>query len=471
MAGHRGAGLATLRCVRRCRTMRRVHLWLLAVGRAFARVRCSGSRVAAATRSGRVMSRASPMSATGRGEVCPLVGGGSHGRGPVGDGLPLLGDGLAASGDEVDRLCELGPRRLESRAGLFDPGPVPTAPMPAAGDLDRSARLGELAVQYAERALMVAEVGLGATRGRRVGRAAGVAVSRRRSSRKVAWAARRRSAPKARGSSARTARKVTSAQWCASVSSISAMRLSAPGVGMVPRCSGCGGLLQAGDVGVGRLRVLVRLVGGGGGHRRAPRPRGPPRRVRLGGAGRAARARRARSRGGRVLRRPSGARRWRVRARPRASWRLARGSGGRVATTAACSSRSARRRRSRVQGSSWAARVLASSRAHGVEHGLARCAVVGQEAEGVVGFGTGVPGVGGCLAAGLTDVAGEPVQRGRAEQVHLPPGATLGAVDGSRPRVRDVRGAVRPKPADKVRVEVDLVAGVKQHVEPGRRSR
>jgi hypothetical protein len=55
--------------------------------------------------------------------VGALVSGGSHGRRPVDNGLALLGDALAASGDQVDRPGDVGLCRREpgirSLAGLY----------------------------------------------------------------------------------------------------------------------------------------------------------------------------------------------------------------------------------------------------------------------------------------------------------------------------------------------------------------
>ncbi len=104
--------------------------------------------------------------------------------------------------------------------------------------------------------------------------------------------------------------------------------------------------------------------------------------------------------------------------------------------------------------------------AHRVEDGGAGGAVVGEETRRVVGVGAGVPGVGGLSSAGLAEVAGEPVERRCAEQVHVVPGAALGAVGGARPRVRHVRGVVGPGAGHDLGGKEDLAAAVDEQFEP-----
>jgi hypothetical protein len=79
---------------------------------------------------------------------------------------------------------------------------------------------------------------------------------------------------------------------------------------------------------------------------------------------------------------------------------------------------------------------------HRVGHDLSGGTPVGEKTGRMIRVGSGVPGVSRELAAALADVAAVAVERGRAEEMDLAPGAALGTVDGSRPRVRDIGRAV-----------------------------
>ena len=152
-----------------------------------------------------------------------------------------------------------------------------------------------------------------------------------------------------------------------------------------------------------------------------------------------------------------------VRAPARACSSSACGPEGRVATRAACSSRSAHSCRSRAHGSSAAARFLGSRGAGGGEDLLG----ARWSASSVVGgrVGAGVPGVGRLPAPGLADVAGQAVQGRGAEQVDLVPGAALGAVDGAGPGVGKVRCAVGAGAGDEPRAAT-VAALVGEHGAP-----
>lgn len=82
-----------------------------------------------------------------------------------------------------------------------------------------------------------------------------------------------------------------------------------------------------------------------------------------------------------------------------------------------------------------------------------------------VGRGLHVPGVRRQAGAALADVAGEAVQRCRAQQVDLRPGAALGTVHGTGPGVRNVGGAVGPPASGEGPGQHDFVAAVDHHDE------
>jgi hypothetical protein len=193
----------------------------------------------------------------GRGVVCLLVGGGSHGRRPGGDGLPFLGDVLPASCDNVHCPGEVGARGVESYSGPIDDGPVASAPPPATGLRDRAGRLGELAVERAALVLLAAEVGP----------CTGEGVA-------AVWWQTRGQLPEVVLEGGVSGTQTVGTEGDGVVGAHGSQddlgpvvrqgvvdlvdAVETPAVGMVPGRSGRGGLIQTGDVGAGSAECMFR---------------------------------------------------------------------------------------------------------------------------------------------------------------------------------------------------------------------
>src|SRR5262249_6171615 len=100
---------------------------------------------------------------------------------------------------------------------------------------------------------------------------------------------------------------------------------------------------------------------------------------------------------------------------------------------------------------------------------FSRVTLVGEDPSVIDGQESlGVPGVSGLARTGLAGVSPVGVQGTAAQQVADLPGAALGPVNGTGPRVRQVRGAVLAGPSDKTGRQQRLgAASINTHREPG----